>query len=239
MSNSQNGWPVLPPSSKKVVPLVVSGVSFPGGVHANLYTIFYYLVSRYVASVEPLHAGKCGGHVVRNIGTTTTPSNHASATAVDINWDLHADNTSPSKSMTPAQIAACHALVEYFNGVIRWGGDYHSDPDPMHWEINVHPGDPRIDAITRKINDGMRTVTYQVLEGEMPILVRGDTDPIGGANQIHRAQILLDYVVPESVTADGDYGPKTAAAVKKVMGGNGNIIDAKTWQKLLQMKKTK
>lgn len=132
MALSQNGWPVA--LAGDVVRLEAGGVAFTVRRGAAA-VIFGWLIQRYADTVEPLISGQCGGWVVRAIGTGKTISNHASATAVDLNWGEHPDNQPAAKSMTAEQIGACRAIVEACDGVIRWGEDFDGEPDPMHWEL--------------------------------------------------------------------------------------------------------
>jgi hypothetical protein len=81
---------------------------------------------------------------------------------------------------------------------------------------------------------GGPTVKAVSVAGTVPVLTYGMSDPIPfkGGQYVGRVQKLLD------VTADGDYGPKTAAAVKAVnarlLGRNtdGRTVDALLWERL-------
>lgn len=69
-------------------------------------------------------------------GSTTTLSNHASGTAIDVDatkWPLGVE---PSKYLTKAEIDAVRRQLTVYEGAIRWGGDYTGRKDPMHFEIN-------------------------------------------------------------------------------------------------------
>lgn len=134
MSNSQNGWPVVTKADCDQGPF--AGVAFPNGILAgDVAAIARWQLARYVATVEPLKAGSCWGWFNRAIRGSTTISNHASATAWDINADEHPLGTSPGASFSAHQIAACRAIVAASHGMLRWGGDYSGRKDPMHWEI--------------------------------------------------------------------------------------------------------
>jgi hypothetical protein len=77
------------------------------------------------------------GYAERKIrGSSTTLSNHASGTALDVNatqWPLGSD---PSVYLSAEQIAAVRRRLKLYQGCIRWGGDYTGRKDPMHFEIN-------------------------------------------------------------------------------------------------------
>lgn len=68
-------------------------------------------------------------------GSTSTVSNHGSATAVDINATKHprgVENTFSSSDRKKIR-----AKLKDYDGAIRWGGDYTTTVDDMHFEINV------------------------------------------------------------------------------------------------------
>lgn len=104
-------------------------------------TVLLYVADRYNREVEKLHEGWCWGYASRDIIGSNVISNHASGTAIDLNAPLHPLSTDPASNFSPAQIEACHRIVDscIIGGVhaIRWGGDYNSRKDGMHWEINA------------------------------------------------------------------------------------------------------
>jgi hypothetical protein len=60
-------------------------------------------------------------------------SNHASGTAIDLNWTKY---PMFKRKMTKKQRAAAVAIESELKEVIRWGGSYSpSRVDEMHWEI--------------------------------------------------------------------------------------------------------
>lgn len=131
MATSQNGWPVHTSSSSlKVLPWITGRV-LPGDV----YTIFDYLCRRFDAEVEPITVAHSWGWAYRPIRGSSDTSNHASATAIDLNAPAHplgAVNT-----FTSAQRTALRAILRDLGDVVRWGGDYAGRKDEMHLEINA------------------------------------------------------------------------------------------------------
>lgn len=87
-------------------------------------------------NIEDIEAGQLDdwGYAEREIrGSTTTLSNHASGTAMDLNAARHplgARNT-----FTKTQAAKIRAQLKVYDGCIRWGGDYQNRADEMHFEI--------------------------------------------------------------------------------------------------------
>jgi hypothetical protein len=136
----------------------VHGVTFPHGVLAgDVATVLHYVADRFHREVEQLVSGTCWGWFVKVIEGSSSISNHASGTAIDLNADQHPMGVAAAKTFTAAQIRACHAIVAACAGVVRWGGDYTGRPDPMHWEIVGNRAEVR--ALAKQIReDDMPTV---------------------------------------------------------------------------------
>lgn len=150
-AKSQNGWPVLSSSSKYLNRgFRAGGVTYPGGVRrGDAAVILRYVARRFDSEVENLRAGWCWGYAYKKIGGGTTWSNHASATALDLNAPEHplgAEGTFSKK-----QVKVIRAILNYCGGVVRWGGDYRGTRDEMHFELNVGPKNPRVKALVGKI----------------------------------------------------------------------------------------
>lgn len=155
MPNAQNGWPVIPDTDvgrSRLTNLVLPGGSMPHKVWVlagDVATIARWHVREYHRRVESIKPAGCWGWNVRKIGNGPDWSNHSAACAWDLNAPDNPDGVPTSKVMTPAQIEQCHALLRESDGVLRWGGDYRSDPDAMHWEVVGSPA--KAAALARKI----------------------------------------------------------------------------------------
>lgn len=159
--------------------LVVHGVEIGGVRSGDVFTVLRYVATVYDATVGRLVAGQCGGYNPRSIAGSGTPSNHASATAIDLNWT---QNPEHKRTMTAAERAACHAIVAQCGGVVRWGGDYSgADVDEMHWEINKPAA--AVAALAREIEDNMDVQTAAMLgfyDAIKAAAVAADADPDNG-----------------------------------------------------------
>ena len=139
---SQNGWTVITKStsSKLVtykVPGTAHGLLLRRGDAGVLLVDFARWYNRHVERLSLYKAGDDYGWSYRKIrGSTTTYSNHASGTAMDLNATRHPLGTTAAHSFTQAQIDKIHKRLKRYAGVIRWGGDYVHRKDPMHFEIN-------------------------------------------------------------------------------------------------------
>lgn len=201
MTNSQNGWPVSP----AMTTLVVNGVTFGGVRTGDVFTVLRYVAERYDAEVGRLVAGQCGGYNPRSIAGSGTPSNHASATAIDINWT---QNPEHKRTMTAAERSRCHAIVEACDGVVRWGGDYAgADVDEMHWEINKGAGPVaelarKIEAtmdeqsIASKLGADLNTDASGIAKGIVRQVDRAAADNFGAVNaRLEAVEAKLDRVL--------------------------------------------
>lgn len=136
---SQNGWPASPNGSAigiKAFRIPGSSVTLQMADRAG--PTLAYVAQKFHETVEPLNAGDCGGYNYRLIrGSSSTISNHGSGTAIDLNASKH--GLARSGTFTGAQVAAIRVILAACNGTVRWGGDYRSRKDEMHFEINADP----------------------------------------------------------------------------------------------------
>lgn len=141
METSQNGWPVDPPRHARLVPgtadVRVTVADGPAG------DVLMYVLSQVDKRVEDLDLDSTRGelddwgYASRPIRGDTVISNHASATAVDVNATRHP--LGDRGTFSAAQVAEIHRiLAEVGEGVVRWGGDYAGRVDEMHFEIDAN-----------------------------------------------------------------------------------------------------
>jgi hypothetical protein len=142
MTNSQNGWPIEPAAR---TPLTVAGVLFGDVRSGDVFTVLQYVATRYHNEVEHLIGGTCGAYNPRKIPGSNTWSNHASATAIDCNWQRHP--LGARGTYTTAQRAKIVDIVNSLDGAVRWGGVYTTTVDEMHFEINADAKRVRIAAL--------------------------------------------------------------------------------------------
>jgi hypothetical protein len=101
-----------------------------------------------------------GGYNYRKIDGSSSFSNHASGTAIDLNWTRF---PMFKKKMNKKQRTAAQAIAEELKEVIRWGGNYRpTRVDEMHWEIADGVSVADIKAFMKKHGirkDGTKTKT--------------------------------------------------------------------------------
>ena len=87
--------------------------------------------------VERLDLGQWDewGYAYRKISGSDQWSNHARGTATDLNATRHPLGVATRRTFTTKQVNAIHGRLDFYKGTIRWGGDYQSRPDGMHFEI--------------------------------------------------------------------------------------------------------
>lgn len=171
MSESQNGWRVLPAGDGALHKWIIPGA----GRHFVLREgsagfLLAYFAHWFHNKVERLDLGIWDdwGWADRAVRGSRVISNHASGTAVDLNATRHPLGVATNATFTKKQQRKIRRQMWMFFGTLRWGGDYKNRPDAMHFEIDRGAGEverlARILAKTprgRKIlkaNKGQRAV---------------------------------------------------------------------------------
>lgn len=133
---SQNGWPVEPPRRSRTIPGTGVAVTVADGPAGD---VLMHVLAQIDARVEDIDLRSTRGefddwgYANRNVRGSASISNHASATAVDVNATRHplgAENT-----FNQHQVDEIHRILGEVGGVVRWGGDYAGRVDEMHFEI--------------------------------------------------------------------------------------------------------
>jgi hypothetical protein len=140
--HSQNGWPVLTSGQLKF--FNAAGGRF-AAANSDVAYVAQYLITRFDSEVEKIH-GKVlddwswNSRKVR--GSATVVSNHASATAWDLNATKHPRGV--RGTFSAAKLAAVHKILSGIvdskgHKIFRWGNDYvNATIDSMHFEINAN-----------------------------------------------------------------------------------------------------
>ena len=138
---SQNGWPAS--ADRAVVNIQTISVPVRAGtlkipLRAEAAPALVAMLQWWDANIEPITLGSglgTWGYNYRVIRGGTSLSNHASGTAIDINAPKHPLG---ARGTVPAdRVAAIRAKAASLG--LRWGGDYSSRPDEMHFEVNTAP----------------------------------------------------------------------------------------------------
>lgn len=209
MEKSQNGWPAAQDSRLiDVQPFAAAGVSFPAGVRGgDVAYVLGYVARQFHLRVQKLGKG-CWGYAYRaNRNDPNALSNHSSATALDINAPLHPNGK--AGTFTPKQVAAIHAILAEVEHAVRWGGDYRSTKDEMHFEINVSP------AALKNIAARLRAKQRAAITNPPPPWYHRELHyqdpPLGGADVKH-VQLRTGFT---EATATGFFDLRTKLAVQR------------------------
>lgn len=150
MVKSQNGYPANPPRASRQVPGSKIKLVVANGPAGDLLLRFAAEFDRVVEDIDTALGGVLDdwGWADRPIRDGVELSNHASATAIDLNATRHV--LGRVHTFTSLQVARIHDLLALFENVIRWGGDYTGRKDEMHFEINKPIGD--VTRVLAKLN---------------------------------------------------------------------------------------
>lgn len=136
------GWPNC--QFAAVTGVTVAGITFQ--VRTETKVVFAAFLADFHKLVEPLRKEQCWSFVCRVIrGTASTPSNHSWGLAVDLNSVLHPWRA--KDTFTPTQRERIRMLLAqpgYRN--IKWGADFSSNRDEMHFEYVGTPDDAFADT---------------------------------------------------------------------------------------------
>jgi uncharacterized protein YukE len=134
---SQNGWPADPPRGPRTIPGTNVRVNVANGPAGD---VLIHVLAQVHSRVERIdlnsERGEADdwGYANRPVRGGAELSNHASATAVDMNATRHVLGERGTFSQT--QVDEIHRILGEVDNVVRWGGDYRGRADEMHFEIN-------------------------------------------------------------------------------------------------------
>ena len=139
METSYNGYP----ASKDPAEIGVKSYSVPSTTiklrcAESVAPLLVGFATEFNNLIEPLDGGSLDdwGYCFRNIRNSTDRlSNHSSGTAIDLNATKHP--LGHAGTFNSMQIVLIQALCKKYG--LRWGGDYSSRKDEMHFEINLTP----------------------------------------------------------------------------------------------------
>lgn len=143
MPSSLNGWPVLPPGSPELATRRIPGTDRRITMRGTVLPLFLALAHDYDDWVRSIDSGARvdeGGYAYRAARNADDFSNHASGTALDLNWSEEgALNSAWGRRFfaEPEHAAAVAHILKVYR-VVFWGGAWNKLKDYMHWE--VEPG---------------------------------------------------------------------------------------------------
>lgn len=213
MVKSQNGYPGNDRTHVHSVPIPGGSITVRRGPAGDLLVWFTH---QFHQCVEALVWPGNWGYAERPIRGSTQLSNHASGTAIDLNAPQHPLGTNPTANFTSEQIATIRLLLGRMRGAIRWGGDYTSRKDPMHFEVVV--SEARCLSILREVT-GTTSPADSLVQGDLKLGSKGPA--------VAALQGLLNRMFPSysKLVIDGDFGKNTETVVKEFQRRSGLTVD--------------
>jgi hypothetical protein len=133
---SMNGWPSGNGTRANLGNFTIPGTSIVVQLNRDCGPLLCWVAGQFNSRVESIT--EAGGYAYRkDVNNLTVWSNHSSGTALDLNASKHPNGSATARTFSADQIATIHAIVKSTNGAIRWGGDYRSTVDSMHFEVNT------------------------------------------------------------------------------------------------------
>jgi len=153
MTVSLNGWAY---PAKKLVTLSVPGANRRLTLNALCAPLLIAVAADYHATVRPIDVGTWddGGYCDRNArAASSSKSNHANGTAIDLNWSEEGALGSAwgKKFFATAKAKlTVRAMKRRYGACIAWGGDWRA-LDYMHWEVKPGVTPDQVAALTLKL----------------------------------------------------------------------------------------
>lgn len=145
---SLNGWLVPPPKLKT---FSIPGTTRRATLDVDAGRILVAIATDYHETVRDIDDGRVdeGGFALRDARLASGRwSNHASGTAIDLNWSEEGamgSNWGAKFFAKAKNRLAVERIKRRYGKVVQWGGDWRAR-DWMHWEIK--PGVTRAQVIT-------------------------------------------------------------------------------------------
>ena len=191
MAKSQNGWHVQPGTAN------LWPNPYVGGILAGpVWVVLSWFVREFNRLVEPVDRRQSGCYNRRRIAGSNKWSNHASATAVDLNWNSHPAGR--RNTFTPFEVHQLLQLLDEAGGVIRWGRLFE---DEMHFEIA-----PKITRLQ------VERLAVELLQRALDA-AGYSPGPVDGIRGPKTTAALKAFQAAHKLTPDGIDGPKTWAAL--------------------------
>ena len=139
METSYNGWP----ASKDQAEIGVKSYLVPGTERkmrcaAAVAPLLIGFAAEFDKLIEPIDEGTFDdwGYAYRMVrGNPTKLSCHSSGTAIDLNATKHP--MGKYDTFDAAKVPMIRALAKKYG--LKWGGDFKTRPDDMHFEISIGP----------------------------------------------------------------------------------------------------
>jgi peptidoglycan hydrolase-like protein with peptidoglycan-binding domain len=238
------------PQLEKVV-FTSSGDGAVASVDARCADAFRALDAVLAAHGYPTRKADTGGYVLRKIRGGDGWSLHSYGICVDVNWQSNpyvkraapwgggfgaAAGIPPGTvtDLTPEIVRDVLAIrTRGGAGVFRWGGQYGTYGDAMHWEVVVGPSElaTGIDGAAPKVAEPWTAPTKQPT-GQPSLRAGGG--PKGAVEELQRLLVAAGF---DTKGVDGVFGKGTDAAVRAFQASRqldvDGVVGTRTWAALM------
>jgi len=139
VETSYNGWPASKDQAEiGVKPFKVEGTERKLQCAESVGPLLAAFAAEFHKLIEPIDEGTFDdwGYAYRMVrGKPTKLSCHASGTAIDLNATKHP--MGKYNTFEAAKVPMIRALAKKYG--LKWGGDFKTRPDDMHFEISIGP----------------------------------------------------------------------------------------------------
>lgn len=143
---SSNGWPIVTRDETRLWVVPDTNIKLPLRAGTAGFVLVHF-ATNFHRTIEPLDEGAIGddhGFAPRFIAGTSIPSNHWSATAVDLNSIQHPAGVAGT-FRNLVKLARLQWMLKFkYKGMIAWGGNWRTVSDEMHFEIVATPNEIRM-----------------------------------------------------------------------------------------------
>lgn len=195
-----------------------TGVSLP--VRSDVAPLLIGFATEFHQKVEALHIGWCWGYAYRAVRGSSSPSFHGAGLAIDLNAPAHP--LGKAGTYNAKQRATINALCKKYG--LRAGMNYSGRKDEMHFEV-ILPKSQAL-ALVKRLQAAKTKAPAAASSRAYPGYVLAEV-------RLNSPAVVAVQNALGIKPADGDFGPKTTAAVKAYQKRHGLTADGKvgpvTW----------
>lgn len=226
MATSQNGWEVHVGQKNLVKVSRITGRLAP--IAAPLFQDLSDVFDSTVESIDPRDSWGWAYRPIR--GRSSGYSNHASGTAVDINATRHP--MYKRNTFSKSQVENIRKMLKRYTDpqtgkiVVRWGGDFKSYGDDMHFEIVANQAAVQrvVAALGKRASTGLPTLEQYPLKNrtvDYTYFLKAVKTKGFKSESMQSMQACLKHYGVDPGPIDGLWGNKTLAGFRAECANRG------------------